>query len=143
MNLGIERVQSKIKADVAAILQKELKDPRGGAMVTVTGCELSSDYRHCKVFVSILASSPGEERKTFRMLQDATGYVQRRVGGNLRTRVTPQLEFVLDKGAEQSIKIGSLLDAIRREREEREAARAATEAEQGSAPAAGPEATEA
>ena len=37
------------------------------------------------------------------------------------TKATPELEWKLDKGPEQSIKISSLLDDIARERAEREA----------------------
>ncbi len=120
MGIGAGRVQAKIKADIARILQSGLKDPRLGALVTVVSCELTADYRYCKVYVSILTDKEADERKTMRGLADACGYIQRKVAKGLRTRVTPQLEFVQDKGAEQSVKIGSLLDSIRREREERE-----------------------
>ena len=47
------------------------------------------------------------------------------------TGSTPQLEFVLDKGIQHSVKISSLLDDIRQEREEREAALNPPEAAEG------------
>ena len=125
-SVRVERVQEKVKFEVARILQSEMNDPRMG-FVTVVGCELSKDYRHCKLYVSILSEKEAEERKVMRALSDATGYIQRLVAGGLRTRVTPQLEFFQDKGAEQSVKISSLLDGIRREREAREAAQASAD----------------
>jgi ribosome-binding factor A len=121
MGIGTQRVAAKIKADIAHLLRAEVKDPRLSGLVTVIDVDLSSDYRHAKVKVSILAKSDGEERKILRALSDATGFIQRRVAGGLRTRVTPQLEFVQDKGAEQSVHMSSLLDEIREEREAREA----------------------
>lgn len=138
MGIGVERVQAKIKADIARILQSGLKDPRLGAFVTVVSCKLTADYRHCKVYVSILADKESDERKTMRGLEDACGFIQRRVAKGLRTRVTPQLEFLQDKGAEQSVKIGSLLENIRREREERDGAPEDEEAAEAGADEASP-----
>jgi len=123
VGIGIERVREKIKHEVARILQNEMNDPRMG-FVTVVGCELSADYRHCKIHVSFLEDRPGEIRRILGMLEDARGYVQGKLAGRLRTRVTPRLEFIHDTGAQKSIAISSLLDDLRREREEREAAHA-------------------
>jgi ribosome-binding factor A len=86
----------------------------------VIDCALSPDYRHATIKVSILADRDAEVRKILKMLEDARGYVQRGVAGRLRTRVTPELRFELDRGAEQSVKISSLLDDLKKEREQRE-----------------------
>jgi ribosome-binding factor A len=121
MGIGQQRVQQKIKTDVAQILQQEMSDPRMG-FVTVTAVDLSGDFRHAVIKVSLLTDNPAEERRIMRMLEDARGYVQKIVASRLRTRATPEIKWKLDKGPEQSIKITSLLDEIAREREEREAA---------------------
>lgn len=118
--IRVGRVREKIKADVAQILQHELKDPRMG-FVTVISCDLAHDYRTCEVRVSVLADKDSEVRNVMRMLDQAKGYVQKRVASRLRTRVAPVLTFVLDKGAERSVAIGSLLDDLKAEREAREA----------------------
>lgn len=122
--VGRERVRAKIKEVVARILQHELKDPRMG-FVTVIDCALSPDYRHATIKVSILAEREAETRKILKMLEDARGYVQRGVAGSLRTRVTPELRFELDRGAEKSIRISNLLDELAKERQTREGGEAA------------------
>ncbi|MCW8140954.1 MAG: 30S ribosome-binding factor RbfA, partial [Planctomycetota bacterium] len=119
-SIRVERVRKKIETEVARILQSELRDPRLG-FITVVGCELSPDYRHARIKVSVLADKEGEVRRVMRMLEDARGFVQRTVAGRLRTRVTPELSFVLDRSAEKSVRISSVLDDLRREREAREA----------------------
>ena len=118
--IRVGRVREKIKADVAQILQHELKDPRMG-FVTVISCDLAHDYRTCEVRVSVLADKDSEVRNVMRMLDQAKGYVQKKVASRLRTRVAPVLTFVLDKGAERSVQMSSLLDDLKAEREAREA----------------------
>ena len=57
--------------------------------VTVVRCDLSADYRHCRVHVSVLADNEGEISRVMHMLQDARGFIQRHVAANLSTRATP------------------------------------------------------
>lgn len=123
-SIGRERVRARIKEVAARILQTQVKDPRMG-FVTVTDCVLSQDYRHATLKVSILAERESERRKVLRMLEDAKGFVQRGVAQALRTRVTPELRFELDKGVEKSIKIAGILDQLKSEREAREGGEAA------------------
>jgi len=89
------------------------------------GCDLSPDYRYATVYVSVLADRDGEVNRIMGMLEQARGFVQSKVAGRLRTRVTPELRFELDRGAEKSVKISGLLDELKKEREEREGAVAA------------------
>ena len=119
MGIGVERVQAKIKTEVARILRTEIKDPRMGSFVTVIDVQLTNDYRFAKILISVMAERDAQVRTVMRMLTDATAFIQRKVAGRLRTRVTPRLEFVLDEGAQKSVKIGSLLEELKRERVER------------------------
>lgn len=118
MSIRVERVAKKVKFLIANALQRELKDPRMG-FVTVVRCDLSSDYRHCRVHVSILADTEGEASRVMHMLEDARGFIQRHVAANLSTRATPHLEFVRDTGAERSVDVSALLDDLKAERIER------------------------
>ncbi|HEX3044207.1 MAG TPA: 30S ribosome-binding factor RbfA, partial [Bacillota bacterium] len=49
----IERLRELIKSEFGEILQRDLKDPRIG-FVSVTDVEVSNDYSHVKIFVSIM-----------------------------------------------------------------------------------------
>ncbi len=119
--IRVERVREKVKFEVARILQSEMSDPRMG-FVTVVGCDLSPDYRYATIHVSFLEDREGEVNRMMRMLEDARGYIQSKVAGRLSTRVTPELRFERDTGAQRSVEVSGLLDEIRREREEREGA---------------------
>ena len=56
-----DRVAEAIREEVALFLRNDAKDPRISPLVTVTGCEVTRDLRHAKVFVSVMGSD--EERK--------------------------------------------------------------------------------
>ena len=90
----MRRVNEAMREVLSGAITSELKDPRVG-FVTVTAVETSPDLRHARVFVSVLGN-PGERRRTLKALDSAHGFLQRRVGGELRIKNTPQLQFVYD-----------------------------------------------
>ena len=113
-----ERVQSLLQSRVSEIIIHELVDPRMG-FVTVTRTEVSPDLREAKVFVSIIGDA-GEVSKTFAGLEHAAGYVRRRIGDSMETKMTPRVQFVLDDSVKKSVRISELLRQISNERGEDE-----------------------
>jgi ribosome-binding factor A len=105
----IRRVNEAMREVLSAAITTELKDPRVG-FVTVTAVETSPDLRHARVFVSVLGN-PGERRRSLQALDSAHGYLQRRVGGELRMKHTPQIQFVYDETPERGMRINELLRA--------------------------------
>ena len=105
-----------IREVVAASILTELRDPRVRD-VTVVGVTVSPDMREAKVAVSIM----GEERQqqlSLRGLQNAAGFLQSKIAARIDSRHTPRLQFVIDKGIQQSLLVGDILEKIKREREE-------------------------
>jgi ribosome-binding factor A len=51
-----------------------------------------------------------ERRRTLEALQNAHGYLQRRVAGELRLKHTPTLAFEYDSSLERSLRISELLE---------------------------------
>jgi ribosome-binding factor A len=103
----MRRVDEAMREVLSGAITSELKDPRVG-FVTVTAVETSADLRHARVFVSVLGN-PGERRRTMQALDNAHGFLQRRVGGELRMKNTPQLQFIYDETAERGMRINELL----------------------------------
>jgi len=105
----MRRVNEAMREVLSGAITSELKDPRVG-FVTVTSVETSSDLRHARVYVSVFGN-PGERRRTLQALDNAHGFLQRRVGGELRMKNTPQLQFIYDETAERGMRINELLDS--------------------------------
>jgi ribosome-binding factor A len=105
----IRRVNEAMREVLSAAITTELKDPRVG-FVTVTAVETSPDLRHSRVFVSVLGN-PGERRRSLKAMDSARGFLQRRVGSELRMKHTPQIQFVYDETPERGMRINELLQA--------------------------------
>lgn len=100
----------KVNEALREVLSQEiaaLKDPRIG-FVTVTGVQTSADLRHAKVFVSVLGGARERER-TLAGLRAAHGRLQERIGADVRTKRTPQLQFLYDESIDRGMHIETLL----------------------------------
>lgn len=109
----MRRVNEAVREVLSARLVEGLKDPRIG-FVTVTAVDTTPDLRHARVYVSVLGS--GEEReRTLDGLRSSHGFLQARVGSELRMKRTPTLEFVYDDSIDAGLRISQLLDQERPE----------------------------
>ncbi len=105
------RVGDLIRAELSDLLLRHVRDPRV-RLVSVTDVEVSPDLRHAVVKVSVL----GEEEQrleTVEALRHARGYLRTELARRLRMmRVTPELIFELDRGAEYSQRISEILESL-------------------------------
>ena len=105
-----ERLAKEIARGVAAILQQEVSDPRMG-FVSVVSAKVSKDFKHARVFVSIM----GDEKKkklTLRGIRHAAGYIRTGLAHRLTVRECPTLEFTLDTSIDKAFAITHILDEI-------------------------------
>jgi ribosome-binding factor A len=111
MSQRLDRLADLVRAELATLMQREMRDPRV-ALATVTRVELSRDLGHAVVHVSALGSE--EQRSaTVEALEHAKGYLRRELAHRLNSlRTTPELKFVLDRGAEHSQRISDLLENL-------------------------------
>lgn len=103
----MRRVDEAVREVLSDAMTTDVKDPRVG-FVTVTDVKTSADLRHARVYVSVLGT-PDEQRDSISGLQSAHGFLQRRVGSELRLKHTPQLEFIHDDTAERADRVERLL----------------------------------
>jgi ribosome-binding factor A len=105
----MRRVDEAMREVLSATLSGGLKDPRVG-FVTVTDVKTTPDLRHARVFVSVLGDAAARAA-SLEGLTSAHGFLQGRIGRELRMKRTPTLEFVYDDTAERADRIGRLIDA--------------------------------
>lgn len=108
----MRRVDEAVREVLADVLQNEMKDPRIG-FATVTGVRTSTDLSHATVLVSVLEFGDGSghsAQDTLDGLRSAVGFLQRRVGEELRLKHTPQLKFTLDETVDRAMRIQELLN---------------------------------
>jgi ribosome-binding factor A len=130
-----QRIESEIHRVLAAVIARELKDPRVGN-VTITAVSMTADMRTARVFFTPFGSRhlPQEVHDG---LAHAAGFLRGELGRRLALRHAPRLEFVFDESVEGAARLTNLIDrAVAGDRAGGAAHEAAPEAPASAAPAA-------
>lgn len=93
------RVAQVVKAEIADLLTRGLKDPRVG-FVSIMGVRMSPDLHYANVYVSMFGSEK-EKKSSLIGLKNSAGWIRKQIGGKLRLRVTPEIRFFEDDSLDQ------------------------------------------
>jgi ribosome-binding factor A len=104
------RLGASIRAELADIIAREVKDPRvhAAGLLSVTRVDLSPDLRAARVFVSFTGSD-AEGAAAVVGLTSAVGFIRGEVAHRLSLRRAPELRFFHDKTVEAVARIDALL----------------------------------
>lgn len=103
----LRRVNEAVREVLSTAIAQELKDPRVG-FVTVTAVDTSPDLRRAHVYVSVLGDD-AQRHDSLEGLFSSRGFLQARVGSELRMKRTPQLDFRYDDSIDHGMRISELL----------------------------------
>lgn len=104
------RVGDFIKQELATLIQLELRDPRIG-MVSVTGVEVSRDFSHATVYVTVLGKESAEDAAdSIAALNHAAGFLRSQIAKVNSARTTPKLRFVFDASIVRGARMSKLID---------------------------------
>ena len=106
----VSRVNEAMKAEIADILSKKVKDPRIG-FATITGITVTRDFRHAWVWVTVLEGQTTEQ-ETLRGLERASGFIRSELGRRLRLRRIPDLTFQCDSHTAKTQQMLTLLETM-------------------------------
>ena len=101
------RIADQIARDLAEIIPRELRDPRIG-LVTITGCEITPDYAHARVFFTVLGTNPEDSEAG---LNAAAGHLRNLIFRKMTIHTVPTLHFVHDT----SVAHGFAMDRVIKE----------------------------
>ncbi len=108
-----QRVAQELQKEIALIIQREIKDPRLGMMVTVSSVEVSRDLAYAKVFVTFLNDKDEDAVKTgVKALQDASGFIRTLLGKAMRLRIVPELTFFYDNSLVEGMRMSNLVSSV-------------------------------
>lgn len=113
------RADGEIVRVLSDIISNKMRDPRiASEIITVTKAKTSSDFRHCKVGVSILSSDENKKKEIIKLLKKSSGFIKRELADNLDLPYIPELVFELDENLEYSEKINDILETLNIARED-------------------------
>ena len=110
MSRRLLKAAEAIRGVVSMAILTELRDPRV-KNVTVVAVEVLPDMKSAKVFVSIMGSEK-EQQLSLSGLQNAAGFLQKKIAERIESRYTPRLTFVLDKGVKASLEVNRILREV-------------------------------
>lgn len=110
MSRRLLKAAEAIRGVVSMAILTEMRDPRV-KNVTVVGVEVLPDMKSAKVFVSIMGDEK-EQRLSLSGLQNAAGFLQKKITERIESRYTPRLTFVLDPGVKNSLEINRILREV-------------------------------
>jgi ribosome-binding factor A len=105
-----DRVSDLVRAELSDLLLRSVHDPRV-KLASVTQVEVTPDLRRALVKVSVLGDDT-QRLEAIDGLRHARGFLRTELAHRLRLRVTPELVFELDRGAEHSQQISDLLESL-------------------------------
>jgi ribosome-binding factor A len=106
-----DRVAHLIRAELAALLLREARDPRLQA-VTITDVRVTADLRLAHVHFRTLTPEAAP-REAQAALRRATPFLRGALGRALGMRVTPELRFAYDTTPDTARRVDALLDKVR------------------------------
>lgn len=116
-----DRVGDQIREELSELLARGAVHDPGIGFITLTRVQVSPDLQVAHIFYTTLGDEKAR-RETARALDRATPFLRRRLGGRLRLRRVPEIDFRFD----QAIAHQDRIEQILRDLHEDERQRAAT-----------------
>jgi ribosome-binding factor A len=111
-SIRLRRIESTIRQEIGMmILQGFIKDPRVSEALTITRVVVSKDIGYAKVYVSSLSGEASLESGV-NALNHAAGFIQVRIGKQLKTKNTPRLRFFGDHSIEDGVEMTRKLEEL-------------------------------
>ena len=111
MNQRSRRISEMIHHEIAAILGREMRDPRI-KNVTVTAVKLADDLGYGKIYYSVQGTE-AEKKEIKEALQHALGFFRTKLGERLDLKYVPQLKFYYDETIAHADRMEELFRAIK------------------------------
>ena len=106
-----DRVGDQIRKELSEMLTRgDVRDP-GIGFIRLTKVRVSPDLQQARVFYTTLGN-PKERIETAKALDRATPFFRRQIGGRLRLRRVPDIEFRFDEAIQHQDRIEQILHEL-------------------------------
>lgn len=113
-----DRVGDQIRQELSEMLSRGAVHDPGIGFITLTRVKVSPDLQHARVFYTSMGDEKAR-RETAAALDRATPFFRRHLGGALRLRRVPELEFRFDQSIEDQDRIEQILRDLHEEARQR------------------------
>lgn len=109
-----DRVNDAVALEMVQIL-RNVKDPRvSGSFISVTGADVTPDFKYAKIYYSVLGidDDPEAAKEIARGLRSAQGFMRGQLAKTLNLRVTPELTFIPDESMKRGVEIAAMINKL-------------------------------
>ena len=108
------RVAERIRAELMElVLRGAIRDPRVKDVV-ISDVRVTDDLSIARIYVRTLGDPSDRVREQLvEALRKAAGFLRREIGGKLRLRRVPDLEFFWDEVIDRAVRMESILEEMR------------------------------
>ena len=116
-----DRVGDQIRQEISELLSRGAVHDPGIGFITLTRVKMSPDLQLARVFYTMMGDDAAR-RETSKALARATPFFRRHLGGRLRLRRVPELEFRFDESVANQDRIEQILRDLHEEEAQRSTA---------------------
>lgn len=108
MSARRSRVEDGLRVELAALIEREVRDPRvkGKGLVGITRVELNADLSVARVYVSVYGQDPAQ---AIEGLRAAGGFLRGPAGRRLNLSRPPELRFFHDDSAAVGLQLRDIV----------------------------------
>jgi ribosome-binding factor A len=121
MSFRPDRVGEQIRDELSTLLSRGAVHDPGIGFITLTRVQVSPDLQQARVFYTTLGDAKARQ-ETSRALTRATPFLRRQIGGALRLRRVPELDFRFDESVANQDRIERILRDLKEEEAQRTSA---------------------
>ena len=108
------RIGDQLRVELSDLITRQVHDP-GIGFLTITHVKMTPDLQQARIYYTTLGDEKAR-RETARALERATPFLRRQIGGRLRLKRVPQLEFFFDESIARGDRIEQILHELDAER---------------------------
>jgi ribosome-binding factor A len=108
---------STIQRELAAMIMRDLQDPRLTGFPSITRVEVSPDLSTADVFMTIMGT-PGQQVAALNALKHSAGLMRAKLTRALQLRQAPFLRFHIDEQLKKELAVLELIAKATREEDE-------------------------
>jgi ribosome-binding factor A len=109
-----DRVGEEVRHELSDLLTRGVVHDPGIGFVTLTRVKMTPDLQLARVYYTMMGDAAAR-RETAAALARATPFLRRHVGGRLRLRRVPELEFRFDESVANQDRIEQILKELHEE----------------------------
>ena len=105
-----EKIGDLFRDEIAAIIQKKLRDPRLAKIISVNEVSVAKDLAYADIYVSSFETqSEDQKQELILSLNGASGFIRTMLSRTHKVRSTPKLRFHYDDTYERVTRLEILL----------------------------------